>query len=192
MAFIPGGGLRFAVPDVHNIKTDGWSNAVGGIAFGPAAEVYRVVAINETVTSFTTFAAGIGAHLETATGAFSQTATYGNLMPFIVGVSNSATAIWAGILAQAASTNQLAWLQVCGPITATLSNSGEASAQNTQFVLTNSTAFITVGTAAQAQAVSGMFAYNGGGHTSAQSTARLHMLGAPGIGVWNGKIAFSA
>ena len=183
-----GAGLRFAVPEINNIKSDGWTQANGAAFFGPNGEMYRVAFMNEATT--VTVPTGQIAFLETATAALntSSTTRASLFLPFIVQTA-SALDLIAGVWASSARGGELGIVQVAGPIVATLTASAEASAQNAFFA--NAGASVTAWASAVATDVKatphlGGVGKNWPGAQTAVSTVRLALIPADGWGFGGG------
>lgn len=131
------GGHQFAIPDVNTLKTSNWSNALGGVGFGPRGEHYRVLYLNEAAS--VTVTAGQLVFLETGTAEMESTNTAesraAQFQPWVI-MTASGTANWAGVVASSAFGQGLAIVQVGGPVTLFFSGASTAhrSAQNAWFL----------------------------------------------------------
>lgn len=116
-----GAGLRFAVPEIHNIRSNDYSEVGGAHAFGPRGEHY-VAFYNENTSS-----KPAGAN---AWHGVSTNATQSALRGFVLNDAGSATANshFLGQFASSAASNVMAWIQVGGTITAQITGAESASA----------------------------------------------------------------
>lgn len=179
-------GLRFAVPEIQNLKSDMWTNANGAAFFGPNGEMYRVAFMNEATS--VTVPAGQIAFLETATAALntSSTTRASLFLPWIVQTA-SGTDIIAGVWGSSARGGELGIVQVGGPAVITLTATAEASAQNAFFVNANATGWASaVASDAKATALFGGLGKNWPGVQTSGSTVRVALIPADGWGFGGG------
>lgn len=116
-----GGGLRFAVPEIHNINSSRYSDVAGAKAFGNKGEEY-VAFFNEDASSF---AAGVPAWRTNATNA---TNSAFNGYAAAVGGSATAGTHFLGVWASSVQSSQMGWIQVKGTVTAQITGAASASA----------------------------------------------------------------
>lgn len=123
-----GAGLRFAVPEIYNIATAAWTDAIGARAFGPNGEIYRVMYHADSDTK----AAGVVAFpaLTASTNSSASTRLY-QYTPFVVGTAISATDSGVGVFPSSVPASNIGWVQVGGPFTATASDTGTLTAGST-------------------------------------------------------------
>lgn len=126
MPNIPGGGIRFAVPDINNIKSAGWSDAAGAVAFGPNGQRYRVVFNREAASA----AAGANAFLVTEVGQSATADLYSGMIAGSSFVNTNWVGIWVSNVGGTTFTGRagIGWMQVGGPAVLTFNTGSTATA----------------------------------------------------------------
>lgn len=175
MAFVPGAGMRFAVPDIHNIKTDGYTNAVGGIAKGANGEKFQVYWNGQSLSK----AAGQNAW-HASRGVTANSVMNG----FVADDAGSATSAthWLGAFAQTAAASGLVWVQIAGTITRVLDTDNSASASVVGHGIFGVGTASNAATAAVTANTGNYGLIWGGGATAASTLATVMLAGRALVG----------
>lgn len=176
-----GAGLRFAVPEINNLASTGWTDAIGARAYGPRGERY-VVAFNDHSVSF-----GASQVIFYKTATNSDSTQHLAFLPYNFGTADSGSGSCAGIMASSLASRSIGWVQCQGIFTASLTSSAMASNAFSRFVAVNTASsgrwqVTAASTASDANVVPplGVLAHNVPGTITAISTVPLVMYS----GLW--------
>lgn len=177
MPNIPGGGIRFAVPDINNIKSAGYSDAAGAQAFGPNGQRYRVVFNREAASA----AAGANAFIVTETGQSAIGDLFSGALAGSSFINTNWLGIWVTNVGGTTFTGRagIGWMQVGGPVVLSFNAaSGATASVATTWLPAAVTGFETFRAITTASLpFPNLYAVNGGpGYSAAQTTAMAALI----------------